>query len=120
MFRRLRSRCMRAPRDSIESGNSFHKMKVRSYYVQVLAALLVVATILLMWFGYRATSEWQRSTQLVADRRTVEVLYLMGTALSLDMRAVHSQVLPQLSPVDSRAEPYESGDEFAKGFARVP
>src|SRR5262249_48303165 len=42
----------------------------RSYYVQILAALLIMATILLMWFGYRATSEWQRSTRLVVDRRT--------------------------------------------------
>jgi signal transduction histidine kinase len=95
-------------------------MKVRSYNVQILAGLLVVATILLMWFGYRATSEWQRSTRLVVDRRTVEVLYLMVTAISRDMRAVQSQVLPQLNPPGSDAEIYELSDEIAKAFARFP
>src|SRR5262249_40394826 len=95
-------------------------MNRRSYYVQILAALLVVATILLVWFGYRATSEWQRSTRLVVDRRTVEVLYLMVTAISRDMRAVQSQVLPQLNPPTNDAEMYELSDEIAKAFARFP
>jgi signal transduction histidine kinase len=95
-------------------------MNIRSYYVQILAVLLVVATILLMWFGYRATSEWQRSTRLVLDRRTVEVLYLMVTALSRDMRAVQNQVLPQLNPSTNDAETYELSDEIAKAFARFP
>ena len=92
----------------------------RSYYVQILAALLIMATILLMWFGYRATSEWQRSTRLVMDRRTVEVLYLMVTALSRDMRAVQNQVLPQLNPSTNDAEMYELADEISKAFARFP
>jgi uncharacterized membrane protein len=92
----------------------------RSYYVQILAALLIMATILLMWFGYRATSEWQRSTRLVLDRRTVEVLYLMVTALSRDMRAVQNQVLPQLNPSTNDAEMYELADEISKAFARFP
>src|SRR5262245_57812856 len=95
-------------------------MKIRSYYVQILAALLVVMTILLMWFGYRATSEWQRSTRLVVDRRTVEVLYLMVTAISRDMRAVQIQVLPQLNPSTNDAGMYELSDEIAKAFARFP
>jgi signal transduction histidine kinase len=95
-------------------------MNARSHYVQLLAALLVVATILLMWFGYRATSEWQRSTRLVVDRRTVEVLYLMVTALSRDMRAVQSQVLPQLTPPTNDAEISELSDEIARAFARFP
>jgi signal transduction histidine kinase len=95
-------------------------MRVRSYYVQVLAALLIVATILLMWFGYRATSEWQRSTRLVVDRRAVEVLYLLVTAISRDMRTVQTQVLPQLNPSTNDAEMYELSDEIAKAFARFP
>jgi signal transduction histidine kinase len=95
-------------------------MTAKSYYVQVLAALLIVATILLMWFGYRATSEWQQSTKLMVNRRTVDVLYLMVTALSRDMRGVQSQVLPQLNPLDNHAGSYELGDEVAKAFARFP
>jgi signal transduction histidine kinase len=95
-------------------------MRVRSYYVQVLAALLIVATILLMWFGYRATSEWQRSTRLVVDRRAVEVLYLLVTAITRDMRSVQTQVLPQLNPSTNNAEMFELSDEIAKAFARFP
>src|SRR4026207_59475 len=95
-------------------------MNVRSYSVQILAALLVVTTILLMWFGYRAISEWQRSTAQVVDRRTIEVLYLMVTALNRDMRAVQSQVLFQLDPPTNDAEVYELSDETAKAFARFP
>lgn len=92
----------------------------KSYYFQILAAALIVATILLMWFGYRATSEWQRSTRQVVDRRTIEVLYLMVTALNRDMRGVQSQVLPQLNPLDNQSEAYELGAEVAKAFARFP
>jgi signal transduction histidine kinase len=93
---------------------------LRSYYFQILAAALIVATILLMWFGYRATSEWQRSTRQVVDRRTIEVLYLMVTALTRDMRAVQSQVLPQLGPLDNYSGAYEVADEAARAFARFP
>src|SRR6185295_15327351 len=64
--------------------------------------------------------EWQRSTRLVVDRRTVEVLYLMVTALSRDMRAVQGQVLPQLNIASNESEIYESSDEVAKAFARFP
>jgi hypothetical protein len=95
-------------------------MRARSFRIQILAGLLVVATILLMWFGYRATSEWQRSTKLVVDRRTADVLYLLVTAISRDMRAVQSQVLPQLNPCTNDAELYELSDEIAKAFARFP
>jgi signal transduction histidine kinase len=95
-------------------------MKSRSYYVQILAVLLIAATILLTWSGYRATSEWQRSTNQVVDRRTVEVLYLMVTALSRDMRSVQSQVLPQLNPPVNAAEMYDISDQVAKAFARFP
>src|SRR5262249_8049684 len=92
----------------------------RSYYVPIIAVLLVAATILLMWFGYRAISEWQRSTREVVNRRTVEVLYLAVTALIRDMRSVQSQVLFQLNPATNDAEMYELSDEIAKAFARFP
>src|SRR4029077_2245040 len=101
-------------------GWGSNAMKVRSYYIPIVAILLVAATILLMWFGYRATSEWQRSTSEIVNRRTVEVLYLAVTALSRDMRAVQSQVLFQLSPSTNDAEMSELSDEIAKAFARFP
>jgi hypothetical protein len=95
-------------------------MKVKSFYLQIFAAALLVATVLLTWFGYRATSEWQHSTRLVAERRAIESLYLLVTALTRDMRGVQTQVLPQLDLLDSHSEPYELGDEVANAFARFP
>jgi signal transduction histidine kinase len=79
-----------------------------------------VATLLLTWFGYRATSEWQRSTKMVLEQRTDEVATLMITALSRDMRGVQGQLLPQLDPVGPDAEPFELGDDIANIFARFP
>ena len=78
-----------------------------------------MTTILLVWFGYRATSEWQRSTRLFVDRRTTDVTYLMMTALNRDMRGVQSQVLPQLDPLTNDSDA-ALGDEVAKAFARFP
>src|SRR5262249_2716643 len=87
-------------------------MSAKPYYVQIVAGLLIVATILLMWFGYRATSEWRRSTEQMASRRAGDAVYLMVTALSRDMRAVQSQVLPQLNPLTHESEIYELSDEI--------
>jgi signal transduction histidine kinase len=44
----------------------------------------------------------------------------MVTALSRDMRAVQSQVLPQLTPSTDDAEMHELSDQVAKAFARFP
>ncbi len=92
---------------------------IRRYSVQILAAALIAATVLLMWFGYRAASEWQRSTALLIDRRNVDVMYLVTQALSRDMRAVQSQVLPQIDQLDLNSEA-TLGDDVAKAFARFP
>ena len=89
--------------EKMSGANARIKQVLKSCYFQILAGALIVATILLMWFGYRATSEWQRSTRQVVDRRTIEVLYLMVTAITRDMRGVQSQVLPQLDPSPSKA-----------------
>jgi signal transduction histidine kinase len=91
---------------------------MRRYSFHILAVALIMTTILLVWFGYRASSEWQRSTRLFVERRTTNVTYLMMTGLNRDMRSVQSQVLPQLDPLnDSDAA---LGDEVAKTFARFP
>ncbi|HLH31825.1 MAG TPA: HAMP domain-containing sensor histidine kinase [Terriglobia bacterium] len=95
-------------------------MKLKPRYLQIFAGALLIATVLLTWFGYRATSEWQRSTELVADRRSIEALYLLVTAVTRDMRGVQTQVLPQLDILGSHAEPYELGDEVANAFSRFP
>src|SRR6516225_2632229 len=95
-------------------------MRGKPCYLLVFAGTLVIATVLLTWFGYRANSEWQRSAKQVADRRTVEALYLLVTAVTRDMRGVQTQVLPQLDLLSSHSKPYELGDEVANAFARFP
>src|SRR5215471_2245021 len=91
---------------------------MRRYSFHILAVVLIVTTIVLVWFGYRASAAWQRSTRQFVERRTTNVTYLMMTALNRDMRGVQSQVLPQLDPLnDSDAA---LGDEVAKAFARFP
>ena len=91
---------------------------MRRYSFHILAVVVIMTTIVLVWFGYRASSEWQRSTRQFVERRTANVTYLMMTALNRDMRGVQSQVLPQLDPLnDSDAA---LGDEVAKAFARFP
>jgi signal transduction histidine kinase len=97
------------------------KQLIGSSQFPVLTLSLIAATILLMWFGYTATSEWRRSTRMLVEQRTSEVVTLMITALSRDMRGVQSQVLPLLDPLELPfARPYELGDEIAKAFARFP
>jgi signal transduction histidine kinase len=92
---------------------------MKRYSFHILAGALIVTTILLMWFGYRAASEWRRSTRLFVERRTVNAIYLMMTALNRDMRGVQSQVLPQLDSLSTDSDA-ALGDEVAKAFARFP
>jgi two-component system phosphate regulon sensor histidine kinase PhoR len=94
---------------------------IRSHYFYILGSALAAATLLLMWFGYRATAEWQRSTRLLVEQRTAEILTLMIEAVRRDMRGVQSQVLPQLELVDLESpRRYELVDDIAKAFARFP
>ena len=92
---------------------------MRRYSFHILAGALIATTILLMWFGYRATSEWRRSTEQVVERRTVNVMYLLMAALNRDMRGVQNQVLPQLDPLNNNSDA-DLGDEVAKAFSRFP
>ena len=92
---------------------------MRRYSFHILAGALIVTTILLMWFGYRATTEWRRSTLAEVERRTINVMYLMMATLNRDMRGVQAQVLPQLDPLDNDSDA-ALGDEVAKAFARFP
>ena len=62
-----------------------------------LTALLAVAVCLgiatLLAFGYRATREWQRSSQALLTRDTEQSADLLLTAVTRDMRCYHSLVM---------------------------
>ena len=85
----------------------------KRYRLHIVTVLVIVATILLMWFGYSATTQWQRSSTAIADRRAGDALYLMFTALIRDMRGVQTEVLPQLDPLGDESHVYELDDEIA-------
>ena len=102
-------------------------MKVRSIIAWGgwLTALLAVAVCLgiatLLGFGYRATREWQRSSELLIERDTAESADLLVTAVTRDMRGAHSRVLANRDWGELSLESLtDTGDQVATAFARYP
>jgi len=93
----------------------------RSKRAVVLAAVLCVATATLVWLGYRATREAQRSARLLLEQRTAEQLALLWAGLTQDMKGAHATVLVPVTSAQIGVEPpYDLADAFARGFARFP
>jgi len=87
----------------------------------VLAGAACCAAALLAWFGYRAASEWQRSSELLVARRADETTEILTTALTRDMRAVQTTVLDNQDwDASSFVAPFEINDLIASAFARYP
>src|SRR6185295_14648284 len=59
----------------------------------MMGAALCLATVALLWLGYRANREWQRSETQLADRRASEKLALLVAALDRDMKGAQLSVL---------------------------
>ncbi len=90
-----------------------------------LTALLAVAVCLgiatLLGFGYRATREWQRSTELLIARDTAESADLLLTAVTRDMRGAHARVLANRDWGELSLESLtDTSDQVATAFARYP
>lgn len=84
-----------------------------------VAVCLGIATLL--GFGYRATREWQHSSDLLVERDTAESADQIVTALNRDMQGAQSRVLGnrdwgELS-IDSLTD---TTDQVATAFARYP
>jgi signal transduction histidine kinase len=71
-------------------------------------------------FGYRASQEWQHSSALLVERRTVEVANTLATALTRDMRAVQTTILDGREWEVFEESPYDVIDLVAGAFARYP
>lgn len=87
----------------------------------VLAVAVCLGIATLLGFGYRATREWQRSSELLVERDTAESADLLLTALTRDMQGAQSRVLAnrdwgELS-IDSLTD---TSDQVATAFARYP
>lgn len=93
----------------------------RAPLVVVLGAALCLATAALLWLGYRATVEWDRSETLLAERRASEKLALLLSALDRDMKGAQLSVLVPVN-VEQLAGggSAELSTQFARAFARFP
>jgi two-component system phosphate regulon sensor histidine kinase PhoR len=90
-----------------------------------LTAMLAVAVCLgiatLLGFGYRATREWQRSSELLIERDTEASADLLVTAVTRDMRGAHSRVLANRDWGELSLESVtDTSDQVATAFARYP
>jgi signal transduction histidine kinase len=86
-----------------------------------LAACLVVATVSMFLFGYRATREWQHSTTEASQIRARNLLTVVASALERDMKGAQARVLlPFNRAILNTSLPYDLADRFAGGFARYP
>jgi signal transduction histidine kinase len=87
----------------------------------VLGSLLCAATATLVWLGYRATVEWQRSDAQAAARRVSETLAFVSGALNRDMKGAHASILSTVHSSQLLFDaPYDIADEFGQAFARFP
>ena len=90
-----------------------------------LTALLAVAVCLgiatLLGFGYRATREWQRSSEALIARDSEQSADLLVTALTRDMRGAHSRVLANRDWGELSLESLtDTSAQVATAFARYP
>ena len=87
----------------------------------ILGTLLCAATAVLVWLGYLATAEWQRSNAQVVTRRASETLALVSAALNRDMKGAHASILTSIHLSQLLLDaPYDLADEFGRAFARFP
>lgn len=103
-----------------ESRYARIRRRLRPHYVWIVGTALFAAAMVLTWQGFRATEEWSRSTRLLVEQRTSEVVTLMIMALNRDMRGTEGEVLPLLETLDAHTSLYELSDEVTAAFARFP
>src|SRR5215475_10113254 len=81
-----------------------------------LAISLCVATVTLVWVGYRATREAKRNAAILVDQRATEQLALLWAGLTQDMKGAYATVLAPITPAQlAREPPYDLADAFARG-----
>ena len=94
---------------------------MRSATAVTLTAALAVGIGALVWFGSRATTEWQRSTAQLVDQRANEVLALLIAGLNRDMKGAQLSVLVPINHEALRTDPpHDLRQVFARAFARFP
>jgi signal transduction histidine kinase len=93
----------------------------RAPLVLALGGALCLATAGLLWLGYRATAQWDRSEAQLADRRASEKLALLIAALDRDMKGAQLSVLVPINQEQlSGSGSAGLSALFARAFARFP
>lgn len=92
----------------------------RGYLTEWLVVGICASLGVLVWFGYRAITEWQRTEELLADRRARDTVDLLATALSRDMRGVQNTVLSEWWEELTTDPPDDVRKGVASVFARYP
>ena len=86
-----------------------------------LAVSVCVGIAMLLGFGYRATREWQRSSELLIARDTEESADRLVAALRRDMRGAHSRILANRDWGELSLESLtDTSSQVATAFARYP
>ncbi len=89
---------------------------MRLRFGAIIGGVAVLSVAALVWLGYGAVTEWQRSAELLARRRADAAADLLVTALTRDMRGVQSSVLA----ASQRTHAADEYDLIAGAFARYP
>ena len=91
---------------------------IKAPAVRALGLCLVVATVLMVGLGYRATRQWERSTLTTVEVSGKEMLALLAVALERDMKGGQAVLLPLTQPILDASTRYDLADRFLSGFAR--
>src|SRR3954468_24620187 len=81
--------------------------------VLTLGICLVLAMGAMLWVGFRATLEWQRSTLVSVERRGNQVLGLVFAALDHAKQGGQSILLSVNEPSLNVEPPHDLADRFA-------
>ena len=82
---------------------------------------LCIATGTLVWLGHITTTEWDRASEQLLERRQAEALSLVGLALTRDMRGAWTSVIAPMNLLTIDADPpYDLIQLTASAFARFP
>jgi signal transduction histidine kinase len=93
----------------------------RSRYLALAFSVFVcVGVVSLLGFAYRATREWQRSSELLMTREVEESSALLVTAVVRDMQSVQSRVLANRDWSETSISLADTSTQVASAFARYP
>lgn len=85
-----------------------------------LTAIIVAATVALVWIGYRAVAEWERAASRVAGRRAEAAVDLVISALSRDMLGAQQALAATERDGFFMARPVDLLHPIASILARYP